>query len=204
MSKKNRTTNWLKRHTKDPFVKQSQADEYRSRAAYKLKSINDKFGILKNITSVIDLGCAPGSWLQVLKEYKNISYIYGIDVLELKPLEGVRIYKHDIRDTVLVDKIFFDKNMKLDLVLSDIAPNITGISDVDQGNFSEIASTIEDFCKSRLKSGGTMIMKYFVGSAFNQTLNRLEKNFKKINVFKPESSKKKSNEIYLICMDFKG
>lgn len=204
MSKKNRTTNWLKRHTKDPFVKQSQADEYRSRAAYKLKSINDKFGILKNITSVIDLGCAPGSWLQVLKEYKNISYIYGIDVLELKPLEGVRIYKYDIRDTVLVDKIFFDKNMKLDLVLSDIAPNITGISDVDQGNFSEIASTIEDFCKSRLKSGGTMIMKYFVGSAFNQTLNRLEKNFKKINVFKPESSKKKSNEIYLICMDFKG
>ena len=204
MSKKNRTTNWLKRHTKDPFVKQSQADEYRSRAAYKLKSINDKFGILKNITSVIDLGCAPGSWLQVLKEYKNISYIYGIDILELKPLEGVRIYKHDIRDTALVDKIFFDKNMKLDLVLSDIAPNITGISDVDQGNFSEIASTIEDFCKSRLKSGGTMIMKYFVGSAFNQTLNRLEKNFKKINVFKPESSKKKSNEIYLICMDFKG
>ncbi|MED5502596.1 MAG: RlmE family RNA methyltransferase [Pseudomonadota bacterium] len=204
MSKKNRTTNWLKRHTKDPFVKQSQADEYRSRAAYKLKSINDKFGILKNITSVIDLGCAPGSWLQVLKEYKNISYIYGIDVLELKPLEGVRVYKHDIRDTVSVDKIFFDKNMKLDLVLSDIAPNITGISDVDQGNFSEIASTIEDFCKSRLKSGGTMIMKYFVGSAFNQTLNRLEKNFKKINVFKPESSKKKSNEIYLICMDFKG
>ena len=204
MSKKNRTTNWLKRHTKDPFVKQSQADEYRSRAAYKLKSINDKFGILKNITSVIDLGCAPGSWLQVLKEYKNISYIYGIDVLELKPLEGVHIYKHDIRDTVSVDKIFFDKNMKLDLVLSDIAPNITGISDVDQGNFSEIASTIEDFCKSRLKSGGTMIMKYFVGSAFNQTLNRLEKNFKKINVFKPESSKKKSNEIYLICMDFKG
>ena len=203
MSKKNRTTNWLKRHTKDPFVKQSQTDEYRSRAAYKLKSINDKFGILKNITSVIDLGCAPGSWLQVLKEYKNISYIYGIDVLELKPLEGVRIYKHDIRDTVSVDKIFFDKNMKLDLVLSDIAPNITGISDVDQGNFSEIASTIEDFCKSRLKSGGTMIMKYFVGSAFNQTLNRLEKNFKKINVFKPESSKKKSNEIYLICMDFK-
>ena len=204
MSKKNRTTNWLKRHTKDPFVKQSQADEYRSRAAYKLKSINDKFGILKNITSVIDLGCAPGSWLQVLKEYKNISYIYGIDILELKPLQGVRIYKHDIRDTALVDKIFFDKNMKLDLVLSDIAPNITGISDVDQGNFSEIASTIEDFCKSRLKSGGTMIMKYFVGSAFNQTLNRLEKNFKKINVFKPESSKKKSNEIYLICMDFKG
>ena len=204
MSKKNRTTNWLKRHTKDPFVKQSQADEYRSRAAYKLKSINDKFGILKNITSVIDLGCAPGSWLQVLKEYKNISYIYGIDVLELKPLEGVRVYKHDIRDTVSVDKIFFDKNMKLDLVLSDIAPNITGISDVDQGNFSEIASTIDDFCKSRLKSGGTMIMKYFVGSAFNQTLNRLEKNFKKINVFKPESSKKKSNEIYLICMDFKG
>ena len=204
MSKKNRTSNWLKRHTKDPFVKQSQTDKYRSRAAYKLKSINDKFNILKNITSVIDLRCAPGSWLQVLKEHKNIRYIYGIDILELEPLEGVRICNHDIRDTELVDKVFSDKSMKIDLVLSDIAPNITGISDVDQGNFYEIASTIEDFCKSRLKLGGTMTMKYFVGSAFDQTLSRLDKNFRKINVFKPESSKKKSNEIYLICMDFNG
>ena len=203
MSKKNRTTNWLKRHTKDPFVKQSQTDEYRSRAAYKLKSINDKFGILKNITSVIDLGCAPGSWLQVLKEYKNISYIYGIDVLELKPLEGVRIYKHDIRDTVLVDKIFFDKNMKLDLVLSDIAPNITGIRDIDQSNFSEIALNIIDFCRSHLRPKGTMIMKYFLGSGFDETHNKLNNYFKKISVFKPASSKKNSNEVYLICIDFK-
>jgi 23S rRNA (uridine2552-2'-O)-methyltransferase len=204
MSKKNRTTNWLKRHTKDPFVKQSQTDRYRSRAAYKLKSINDKFGILKNITSVIDLGCAPGSWLQVLKEYKNISYIYGIDILELKPMEGVQIYNHDIRDTQSINKIFLDKNMKLDLVLSDIAPNITGISDIDQGNFSEIASTIQDFCKSRLKSRGTMIMKYFLGSGFDETMDILQNNFKKINVFKPESSKKNSNEIYLICINFTG
>tara|TARA_Y100000992_G_scaffold179220_1_gene120994 strand:- start:9 stop:623 length:615 start_codon:yes stop_codon:yes gene_type:complete len=203
MAKKNKTTNWIKRHTRDPFVKMSQVDKYRSRAAYKLKSIDDKFNILKNISSVVDLGCAPGSWLQILKEYKNINNIYGIDVLDVKSIDDVIIYNQDIRDSKSMNKIFSEKNITLDLVLSDIAPNITGINDIDQGNFTEIAMTIQDFCKSCLKPRGTLIMKYFLGSGFDETLNKLGNNFKKINVFKPVSSKKKSNEVYLICIDFK-
>ena len=203
MTKKNKTSNWVKRHTSDPFVKKSQNDRYRSRAAYKLISINDKYNILKNISSVVDLGCAPGSWLQVLKEHKNIKYIIGIDLLKLDLVDGVRIYNNDIRDCNAVNKIFIDKDMPIDLVLSDIAPNITGISDVDQSNFSEIALTILDFCKSNLRPDGTMIMKYFLGSGFDETLNMLNNYFKKISVFKPASSKKKSNEVYLICIDFK-
>ena len=204
MSKSNKTNNWVKRHSKDPFVKKSQNDKYRSRAAYKLKSINDKFDILKDVKCVVDLGCAPGSWLQVLQEYKNIREIIGIDVLDLDLIPGVHIYKQDIRDYESLDKIFIKSNIVVDLVLSDIAPNITGISDIDQSNFSEIAETIKDFCKSRLKVGGTMVMKYFLGSSFDETLNSLDNNFKKINVFKPLSSKKKSNEVYLVCIDFKA
>ena len=199
MAKKNKSNAWVKKHAKDPFVRKSKVDKYRSRAAYKLKAIDEKFSILKNISSVIDLGCAPGSWLQVLKEYKNIKYIIGLDVLDLEPVDGVRIYNQDIRDEGLLDKIFVENNIVIDLVLSDIAPNITGISDIDQSNFSEISLTILDFCKSRLKPGGTMIMKYFLGSGFDQTLKMLDNNFMKIDVFKPTSSKKNSNEVYLVC-----
>jgi 23S rRNA (uridine2552-2'-O)-methyltransferase len=119
-------------------------------------------------------------------------------------IPGVHTYKQDIRDYESLDKIFVKPNIVVDLVLSDIAPNITGISDIDQSNFSEIAETIKDFCKSRLKVGGTMVMKYFLGSSFDETLNSLDNNFNKINVFKPTSSKKKSNEVYLICIDFKA
>tara|TARA_B100001564_G_C20528553_1_gene618605 strand:+ start:216 stop:830 length:615 start_codon:yes stop_codon:yes gene_type:complete len=203
MAKSNKTNNWFKRHKKDPFVMKSQTEQYRSRAAYKLKSIDEKFHILKNIATVVDLGCAPGSWLQVLREHKNMRYILGIDILDLDPIDGVNIYKCDIRDYESIDRIFSQKKSMLDLVLSDIAPNITGISDIDQSNFSEIAITIEDFCKSRLKPSGTMVMKYFLGSTFDETVSRLNNNFSKINVFKPSSSKKKSNEVYLICNDFK-
>ena len=199
MAKKNKSNAWVKKHAKDPFVRKSKVDKYRSRAAYKLKAIDEKFSILKNISSVIDLGCAPGSWLQVLKEYKNIKYVIGLDILDLEPVDGVRIYNQDIRDEELLDKIFVENNIVIDLVLSDIAPNITGISDIDQSNFSEISLTILDFCKSRLKPGGTMIMKYFLGSGFDQTLKMLDNNFMKIDVFKPTSSKKNSNEVYLVC-----
>ena len=117
----------------------------------------------------------------------------------MEPVDGVRIYNQDIRDEELLDKIFVENNIVIDLVLSDIAPNITGISDIDQSNFSEISLTILDFCKSRLKPGGTMIMKYFLGSGFDQTLKMLDNNFMKIDVFKPTSSKKNSNEVYLVC-----
>jgi len=204
MSKSSKTNNWVKRHSKDPFVKKSRTDRYRSRAAYKLKSIDEKYDVLKNVQCVVDLGCAPGSWLQVLQEHSNIREIFGIDVLDLDLIKGVNIYKKDIRDHESLDKIFTESNIEIDLVLSDIAPNITGISDIDQSNFAEIAEIIQIFCKSRLKFGGTMVMKYFLGSSFDATVDSLRNNFKKINVFKPSSSKKKSNEVYLVCIDFKA
>ena len=96
MTKVNKTSNWVRRHAEDPFVKKSKQDKYRSRAAYKLKAIDEKYNFLRKIASVADLGCAPGSWLQVLKEFKNINFIVGIDLLNVEPVDGVYIAKQDI------------------------------------------------------------------------------------------------------------
>ena len=203
MTKVNKTSNWVRRHAEDPFVKKSKQDKYRSRAAYKLKAIDEKYNFLKKVISVADLGCAPGSWLQVLKEFNNINFIVGIDLLNVEPLDGVHIAKQDIKDYDSYTQLFEKKDSRLDLVLSDIAPNITGISDVDQSNFSDIALNILGFCRFKLKPRGTLVMKYFLGSSFEVTLKTLNNNFNKVNVFKPPSSKKKSNEVYLICIEFK-
>ena len=204
MSKTKKISSWVKKHTTDPFVKKSIKDNYRSRAAYKLIAINKKYNLLNKINTIADLGCAPGSWLQVLKEFKNIKLIVGIDLLEVKPIEGVVILKQDIADNSAYNINFSQDNIKLDLVLSDIAPNITGISDVDQSNFAEIAINIVRFCNHNLKPSGALVMKYFLGSSFDETLRALNNNFKKVSVFKPESSKKKSNEVYLICNEYKA
>ncbi|MBT3548647.1 MAG: RlmE family RNA methyltransferase [Gammaproteobacteria bacterium] len=203
MTKVNKTSNWVRRHSEDAFVKKSKQDKYRSRAAYKLKAIDEKYNLLKKVSSVADLGCAPGSWLQVLKEYKNINFIVGIDLLNIIPIDGVHFAKQDISSFKSYSKLFEKKKSNLDLVLSDIAPNITGISDIDQSNFSDIASNILGFCRFKLKPEGSLIMKYFLGSSFESTLKILGNNFNKTNVFKPASSKKKSNEVYLICIGFK-
>ena len=203
MTKVNKTSNWVRRHAEYHFVKKSKQDKYRSRAAYKLKAIDEKYNFLRKVTSVADLGCAPGSWLQVLKEFKNINFIVGIDLLSIEPVDGVYIAKQDIGDYDSYIELFEKKDSRLDLVLSDIAPNITGISDVDQSNFSDIASNILEFCRFKLKPKGTLVMKYFLGSSFEMILKTLNNNFIKINVFKPPSSKKKSNEVYLICIGFK-
>ena len=203
MTKVNKTSNWVRRHSEATFVKRSKQDKYRSRAAYKLKAIDEKYNFLKKVISVADLGCAPGSWLQVLKEFKNINFIVGIDLLNVEPLDGVYIAKQDIKDYDSYTQLFEKKDSRLDLVLSDIAPNITGISDVDQSNFSDIATDILRFCRFKLKPNGILVMKYFLGSSFEMTLKTLNNNFSKTNVFKPASSKKKSNEVYLICIGFK-
>ncbi len=203
MSKNNKTSNWVKKHSQDSFVKKSMQEKYRSRAAYKLKEIDDKYKILSKQKSVIDLGCAPGSWLQILKEYKYIQIIVGIDLKDIKPIENIKFIKGDINNSSILSELSRQNIGKMGVVLSDIAPNITGISDIDQSNFSEIALNILVFCKSILKPKGMLVMKYFLGSGIEDTKNLLNKSFSKISVFKPTSSKKKSNEVYLICNDFK-
>lgn len=201
MTKSSKSTKWIKSHRNDHFVKKSIKENYLSRAAYKLIALNEKYNFLKKSTRVADLGCAPGSWLQVLSEYKNITLIIGIDILDVEDIEGTTILKKDILDCNNLEG--YMENKKLNLVLSDIAPNITGISDIDQSNFSIIAKSILSFCEVNLEVNGLMIMKYFLGSSFEKTHKNLGNYFRKIDVFKPESSKKNSKEVYLVCIDFK-
>jgi len=203
MVKNNKKAEWVKKHISDTYVKKSKQSNYRSRAAFKLKNIDQKYNFLSNTRNVIDLGCAPGSWLQVLKEYKNIKLIVGVDLLDFKSLEKVEFYRCDIRNSELISEISSKYNCKFDLVLSDIAPNITGISDIDQANFYELAENISNFCKFLLIPGGMLVMKYFLGANYNNVNNLLRDYFKKISVFKPDASKRKSSEIYLICNDYK-
>ncbi|MEC7832765.1 MAG: RlmE family RNA methyltransferase [Pseudomonadota bacterium] len=203
MSKNKRTTNWLTKHKNDPFVKKSKKDNYRSRAVYKLIEINEKYKIFSNSTFVIDLGCCPGSWSQYASKQKNIKKIVGIDVLEMTPINLVDFIQGDINNPEILQKVLFENKCKAGVVLSDIAPNITGIGVIDQGNFTILADTVMEFCTKMLKEDGFLIMKYFSGSSSTDVQENLKKHFRKVSVFKPASSKKISNEIYLICNNFK-
>ena len=203
MKRSSKSKQWAAKHSKDPFVKKSLRDKYRSRAAYKLQEINDKYKVLSNVHSVVDLGCAPGSWLQLINNF-NIKSIIGIDLKEIDPIRNISFIKGDINDKTISSKALSLNKSKYDLVLSDIAPNITGIGDIDQSNFTEIADNILIFCKVVLKEDGALVMKYFQGSGLIDTKNMFDKYFSKTSVFKPVSSKKMSNEVYLICNGFKA
>ncbi|MEC9206054.1 MAG: RlmE family RNA methyltransferase [Pseudomonadota bacterium] len=203
MSKNKKTTNWIAKHKRDPFVKKSKKANYRSRAIYKLIEINEKYKVFSNAEVVIDLGCAPGSWLQYICEQKNIKKIIGIDILDIDPLHRVDFIRADIADSKLIEKIQIQNNCQAGVVLSDIAPNITGIADIDQSNFAILAMNIIEFCKESLKKEGFLVMKYFNGSSLAKTKEELIKHFKIVGVFKPSASKQASNEIYLVCNKFK-
>ena len=202
MKKSKKSSNWVTKHKRDPFVKKSKEDNYRSRAVYKLIEINKKYKIFLTSEFVIDLGCAPGSWLQYLCEQKNIRKIIGIDVLDITPVNKIEFIKGDINNPKTFERIWSKNKCKAGVVLSDIAPNITGIADIDQGNFTILAMNILEFCKKILKKEGFLVMKYFHGVSLTDTKNRLGKHFKKVSVFKPLSSRKVSNEIYLVCNSF--
>ena len=202
MTKSKKTTNWLSRHKKDPFVKKSKTDNYRSRAVYKLIEINNKYKILAHSQFAIDLGCAPGSWLQYLSEQKHIKKIIGIDVLDIKPIHRTDFIRADIANPGIIEKIQSENKYKAGVVLSDIAPNISGIADIDQSNFAILATSIVEFCQKMLKKEGFLVMKYFDGASLTNTKEVLKKHFRRVGVFKPSSSKKVSNEIYLVCNSF--
>ena len=149
------------------------------------------------------MGCAPGSWSQYISEQRNVDKIVGIDVLEMIPVNRVYFIQGDINNSEIHEMVLRKNKCKAGVVLSDIAPNITGIGVIDQGNFTVLADNIMEFCKKTLKEDGFLIMKYFTGSSLASVQESLKKHFRKVSVFKPSSSKKVSNEIYLICNNFK-
>ena len=197
--KKNRISkNWINKQRRDIYVRQSKIEGYRSRAVYKLKEINDKFKILRNGQSIVDLGGAPGSWSQYLSSTLKNAKLLTIDLIEIKEIKNVKLMKGDFTDDIYKQKIRSFFNTKIDLVISDMAVNTTGNKNLDAIVTGELAIESIDFAKGMLKKNGQFVTKIFMGSSFNEIISKSKKYFKETSVFKPPSSRKDSKETFLI------
>ena len=202
MTKKKSTKNWLHKHTKDKYVKMSKSSGYRSRAFHKLQEIDAKYEVIKSSNVIIDLGSSPGSWSEYISRNYKHKKLIAVDQLNMKPIDGVYFINGDINNPENRDEI---KKIitKADLVLSDIAPNITGIEDVDQAHFLEIFESISDICSDFLNKKGILVMKFFNGSSYDLVKKRLDMLFNKTNTYKPDSSRSSSNEVFFVCIGYK-
>ncbi len=179
---------WLKRQDKDPFVKQSKKDGYRSRAAYKLLEIQQKYSILKAGMKVIDLGAAPGSWSQVA----------------IEPIKNVDIIQGDFTTTETFEQICNLAEGKIDLILSDMAPNLSGIWAVDIPKAMYLSETVINLVKCLLKQEGDLLIKLFHGTGFDKYLTLLRECFAKVIICKPKSSRSTSREVYVLAKGYYG
>ena len=190
---------WLKRHLKDEFVKRSKEEKYRSRAAYKLIEIDKKFNLLKSCKSAVDLGAAPGSWTELLTEkLTKPNQIIAIDLLDINPLENVKIFKDDFNSEKF--RNYLDENGPFDLFLSDVSPNLTGNKSADFLQSLELLESTFEIALKNLVVGGNFVSKYFRSGDIKALIVNAKKNFEKVTSFKPDSSRKESSEIYLVCL----
>ena len=196
---KDKNKKWLKRHIDDEFVQKSISDNYRSRAAYKLVEIIEKYKLLDEAKNVIDLGSSPGSWCQVLKNHgKSLNSIIAVDILEMAEIKGVTFYQSDFLSSEF-GKI--SKNIgELDLVLSDISPNLSGNKVSDFLLSKDLVENALSFSLQNLNTNGHFVAKYFRTGDISDVLTICKRNFYKVASFKPKSSRKNSSEIYLVCL----
>tara|TARA_B100001123_G_C15067165_1_gene930111 strand:+ start:199 stop:810 length:612 start_codon:yes stop_codon:yes gene_type:complete len=199
LSKNKISKNWLTKQRRDLYVRKSQSEGYRSRAIYKLKEMDDKYNILKNGISLIDLGAAPGSWSQyAAKKIKN-GKILSIDLLSMDKIENTFQIKGDFMEESCQQEIKKYFNNKVDVILSDMAVNTTGNKYIDSISTGELSLSAMKFSKEILKSKGIFISKFFMGSAFNDIIKNAKKTFLQVRIYKPKASKKESKENYLVC-----
>ncbi len=206
MQKKNKLVkSWVNRHVNDHYVHLAKTNGYRSRAAYKLAEMDKEFNLLKNVHTVLDLGCAPGSWLQYLsRNLSPDSNIIGVDLLNIEKLLNVTFIKGDFTDNSVVEQIIIATNtQKLDLVLSDMSPNLSGIKNVDQSRIGLLIESILEFCDYNLKTQGNALIKTFQGGEMDSLIKLARELFKNVIIKKPLSSRSESSEIYLLCKDKK-
>ncbi|SCY35854.1 23S rRNA Um-2552 2'-O-methyltransferase [Nitrosospira sp. Nl5] len=194
---------WMKEHVNDFFVKQAKKEGYRSRAAYKLIEIAERDRLLVPGMTVVDLGAAPGGWSQVAAEkLGGKGKIIALDLLEMAPLPGVTFIQGDFRETVVLTEL--KKNLgkyPLDLVISDMSPNISGIGVSDQARSMYLAELALEFAAERLNSRGNFLVKVFQGSGFEQFLHGMRATFSRVVTRKPEASRGRSSETYLLGLE---
>lgn len=194
---------WLERQINDPYVKKAQEMGYRSRAAFKLEELNDKFRLIRPGSLVVDLGCAPGGWVQIAMGL-GAERVVGIDVLPVELIAGSELLKMDFMDDEAPAAIKALLGRAPDIVLSDLAANTTGHRQTDHLKTVALVDAAANFAMETLKPGGHFVTKVFQGGAEKTLLDTLKENFKTVRHAKPKSSRKGSPEIYLVALGFKG
>ena len=199
MKKNKISKNWINKQRRDIYVRKSKIEGYRSRAIYKLKEIDEKFKILKEVYTAIDLGAAPGSWSQYLSKNIQNGKILAIDLLEFQKINKVHQLIGDFSEEIYKQKIREYFNKKVDLVVSDMAVNTTGNKNLDSIVTGELCIDAMSFAKNQLNQRGKFISKLFMGTSFNEIVSKAKQIFKEVRVFKPPSSRKDSKENFIIC-----
>ncbi len=211
MAKSKSSKSWLKEHFDDEYVRRSQQDGYRSRAIYKLIEIDKKDRLVKPGMTIIDLGAAPGGWSEycVKKLGKNGTMV-ALDILPMEPIDGVTIIQGDFREDAVFDELMSVMNdagkdqQKADLVISDMAPNISGMGSVDMPRAYYLCDLALDLARQVLKPGGGMLVKLFQGEGFEAYNKELKSSFSKVIMRKPKASRARSREIYALATGFQG
>ena len=196
---------WMQRHVNDEYVKRSQVDGYRSRASYKLLEIQERDSIMKPGQVIVDLGSAPGGWSQVaVKLVGHKGRVLATDLLVMDPVQGVEFVQGDFTEQPVVDELIrLLDGRKPDLVISDIAPNISGMSAVDQPRSMYLCELALDFARQQLKSGGSLVVKVFHGAGFDDFIRDARTSFDRVVTRKPRASRPKSREVYMVATGFK-
>jgi 23S rRNA (uridine2552-2'-O)-methyltransferase len=209
---------WLNDHVNDPYVKLAQKEGYRARAAYKLKEIDESLGLIKPGQLVIDLGCAPGAWSQYLRRRfaprtagsggaasgELHGRIIALDMLDFEPVEGVHFIQGDFRDdAVLQQLVALMDGRRADLVLSDMAPNLSGIESADAARMAHLVELAVEFAQAHLQRDGALVCKVFHGSGYSQLAKLFKDSFRVVKPIKPKASRDKSSETFLVGMGLK-
>lgn len=203
MKRSKSSQNWLKRHFDDPYVKQAKKAGYRSRAVFKLLEIQEKKRIIKPGQVIVDLGAAPGGWAQAaVPLVGKRGAVIAVDILPIAPIEGVVFIQGDFTEQDVHEQLLVAINRRdVDLVMSDMAPNISGLKAVDQPRAMYLAELALDFARGALKPGGDFLVKVFQGEGFDEYLKDVRGSFKKVVIRKPKASRPKSREVYLLAME---
>jgi 23S rRNA (uridine2552-2'-O)-methyltransferase len=212
MAKNKSNQNWLHDHINDPYVKQAQKDGFRARAAYKLKEIDEAEKLIKPGQVIVDLGCTPGSWAQYTrrklsgKEGGGITgTIIGLDILPMEAIADVTFIQGDFREDVVLDQLALVlEGRKTDLVLSDMAPNLSGIPTADAARMEHLIDLAIEFSQMHLKPGGALLVKCFKDMGFTQMVEKFRTEFKTVKQIKPKASRDKSSEIFLLGRGLKN
>lgn len=211
MAKNKFNQNWLHDHINDPYVKLAQKEGYRARAVYKLKEIDEAEKLIKPGQIIVDLGATPGSWSQYVRNKLSgkpgggiLGEIYALDILPMEPIADVHFIQGDFREQEVLDLLELRlQGRKVDLVLSDMAPNLSGISAADAARLEDIIELAIDFSKAHLRPTGCLLVKCFHGSAYNTVWSRFKSEFKTVSCKKPKASRDKSSEVFILGQGLK-